>query len=49
MSGSGPTVFGVFPGEDQARAAARQLDGGREQVFVCRMTRPGEQLTSEPE
>lgn len=44
MSGSGPTVFGVWPGEDEARAAARQLDGGSEQVFVCRMTRPGEQL-----
>ncbi len=44
MSGSGPTVFGVFPGEDEARNAARQLEGGREQVFVCRMTRPGEQL-----
>ncbi len=40
MSGSGPTVFGVFPGEEEARTAARQLDGGGEQVFVCRMTRP---------
>jgi 4-diphosphocytidyl-2-C-methyl-D-erythritol kinase len=35
MSGSGPTVFGVFPGEEEARTAARQLDGGSEQVFVC--------------
>jgi len=35
MSGSGPTVFGVFPGEEEARSAARQLDGGGEQVFVC--------------
>ena len=42
MSGSGPTVFGVWPGEEEARAAARQLEGGSEQVFVCRMTRPGE-------
>jgi 4-diphosphocytidyl-2-C-methyl-D-erythritol kinase len=42
MSGSGPAVFGVFPGEEEARVAARQLDGGGEQVFVCRMTRPGE-------
>lgn len=45
MSGSGPTVFGVFPGEEEARAAARQLDGGGEQVFVCRMIRPGEHST----
>ncbi len=43
MSGSGPTVFGVFPGEEEARTAARQLDGGGEQIFVCRMTRPDEQ------
>lgn len=42
MSGSGPTVFGVFPGEEEARAAARQLDGGGEQVFVCCTTNPGE-------
>ncbi len=41
MSGSGPTVFGVFPGEEEARAAARQLDGGNEQVFVCTMIDPG--------
>jgi 4-diphosphocytidyl-2-C-methyl-D-erythritol kinase len=47
MSGSGPTVFGVFPGEEEARSAARQLEGEWKQVFVCRMTRPGEQL--EPE
>ncbi len=42
MSGSGPAVFGVFPGEEEARAAARQMDGGGGQVFVCRMIRPGE-------
>jgi 4-diphosphocytidyl-2-C-methyl-D-erythritol kinase len=41
MSGSGPTVFGVFPGEEEAVAAARQLDGGSEQVFVCCTTRSG--------
>jgi 4-diphosphocytidyl-2-C-methyl-D-erythritol kinase len=40
MSGSGPTVFGVFPGEAEARSAARELDGGPEQVFVCSMVRP---------
>lgn len=47
MSGSGPTVFGVFPGEGEARDAARELEGSEEQVFVCRMTRPGEQLEIE--
>ena len=42
MSGSGPTVFGVFAGEEEARAAARQLEGDGEQVFVCCMNNPGE-------
>jgi 4-diphosphocytidyl-2-C-methyl-D-erythritol kinase len=35
MSGSGPTVFGVFPGEEEARTAASQLNSGCGQVFVC--------------
>ncbi len=43
MSGSGPTVFGVFPGEEEARAAAGHLEGGSEQVFVCSMINPGTQ------
>jgi 4-diphosphocytidyl-2-C-methyl-D-erythritol kinase len=43
MSGSGPTVFGVFPGEEEARTAARRLEGGPEQVFVCRTTMSGKQ------
>ena len=42
MSGSGPTVFGVFPGEEEARVAACQLDGGEEQVFVCSTINPGD-------
>lgn len=42
MSGSGPAVFGVFPGEEEARAAARRLEGDGGQVFVCRTTRSGE-------
>ncbi len=36
MTGSGPTVFGIFPGEKEARFAARQLAGGGDWVFVCR-------------
>lgn len=37
MSGSGPTVFGVFAGPQAARAAARQLaDQDRWWVRVCR-------------
>jgi 4-diphosphocytidyl-2-C-methyl-D-erythritol kinase len=32
MTGSGPTVFGLFPTEDEARAAAGRLG---EQAIVC--------------
>jgi 4-diphosphocytidyl-2-C-methyl-D-erythritol kinase len=35
MTGSGPTVFGVFPGEEEARAAAEgMITRGLGQVFV---------------
>lgn len=37
MSGSGPTVFGVFDAEDSARAAARKLQAENDwRVFVVR-------------
>lgn len=36
MAGSGPTVFGVFPGEDEARRAARELQGLKVSVFICK-------------
>lgn len=36
MSGSGPTVFGIFRREEQARLAAAQLRGTYTQVFVAR-------------
>lgn len=36
MTGSGPTVFGVFPDEREAREAARCLFRESEQVIVCK-------------
>ncbi len=36
MAGSGPAVFGVFPGEEEAYLAARQLAGGEDEVFACK-------------
>lgn len=35
VSGSGPTVFGVFPGEAEARVAAAGLEGEGRRVFIC--------------
>lgn len=35
MSGSGPTVFGVFPTREQADACAEQLRAWAPDVFVC--------------
>jgi 4-diphosphocytidyl-2-C-methyl-D-erythritol kinase len=42
MSGSGPTVFGLFPGRAAARRAAgavQAIEGARAQVFVARTMR----------
>ncbi len=36
MSGSGPSVFGVFETEAQAQSAARELEKSYANVFVCR-------------
>lgn len=36
MSGSGPSVFGVFLEPQQAEAAARQLSAGGHRIFRCR-------------
>lgn len=37
MSGSGPTVFGVFPGEKEAQRAAERMEGGEGwRIFVVR-------------
>ena len=35
MSGSGPSVFGIFESEDDAEEAARELRRGFRDVFVC--------------
>ena len=35
MSGSGPTVFGVFETREAAQAAADELKKDFNQVFVC--------------
>lgn len=48
MSGSGPAVYGIFPGEREARLAARELRDESVTHFVCRTvneeeTREGEQ------
>jgi 4-diphosphocytidyl-2-C-methyl-D-erythritol kinase len=36
MSGSGPTVFGLFSDEVRAKAASRQLQTWHRNVYVCR-------------
>jgi len=41
MSGSGPTVFGVFDSEDCAAACAGELRGLVRDVFVCRPVSSG--------
>ena len=35
MSGSGPTVFGIFRTYDQAREAKKQLWGKYKTVYIC--------------
>lgn len=41
MSGSGPTVFGVFALEEQAQACAMQLQKELQEVFVCTAQQEG--------
>lgn len=36
MTGSGPAVYGIFPGEREARLAARELRNESLALFVCR-------------
>lgn len=40
MSGSGPTVFGIFTNEDKAQAALSHFSKRYEQSFLCRPTGP---------
>lgn len=47
MTGSGAAVFGVFDGEDAARAAVQALQGSYKQVYLCRPVRGGAQVLSE--
>ena len=35
MSGSGPTVFGIFKTYDEARAAKKELWGKYKTVYIC--------------
>lgn len=47
MTGSGAAVFGVFDGEDAARAAVQALQGSYKQVYLCRPVRGGAQVLLE--
>ena len=47
MTGSGAAVFGVFDGEDAARAAVQALQGSYKQVYLCRPGRGGAQVLPE--
>lgn len=47
MTGSGAAVFGVFDGEDAARAAVQALQGSYKQVYLCRPVRGGVQVLPE--
>ncbi|MGB9791476.1 MAG: 4-(cytidine 5'-diphospho)-2-C-methyl-D-erythritol kinase [Thermacetogeniaceae bacterium] len=42
MTGSGPAVYGVFPGEREARLAAERLRSDCPAVFVCKTVSEGE-------
>lgn len=42
MTGSGPAVYGVFPGEREARLAAERLGSYCPAVFVCKTVSEGE-------
>ena len=46
MTGSGAAVFGVFDGEDAARAAVQALQGSYKQVYLCRPVRGGARGTA---
>ena len=41
MSGSGPTVFGIFKDKGMAEGCARSLEEYCDQVFVCRPVSKG--------
>ena len=47
MTGSGASVFGVFDGEDAARAAVQALQGSYKQVYLCRPVRGGARVLPE--
>ena len=47
MTGSGAAVFGVFDGEDAARAAVQALQGSYKQVYLCRPVRGGARVLPE--
>lgn len=47
MSGSGPTVFGLFDAEQAAKACAEQLSGLVPEVFICRPVEEGCVVTAE--
>lgn len=47
MTGSGAAVFGVFDGEDAARAAVQALQGSYKQVYLCSPVRGGAQVLPE--
>lgn len=44
MSGSGPTVFGIFTEKSSAESCARALEDSCDQVFVCRPVSVGCQI-----
>jgi 4-diphosphocytidyl-2-C-methyl-D-erythritol kinase len=51
MSGSGPTVFGVFEEEARAQSCAAELEQTTEEIFVCRalaQTAPGLSTNDSP-
>lgn len=45
MSGSGPTVFGIFDDKENAKAAAKALEGTAKDTAVCTPVRRGCRIT----
>ena len=47
MSGSGPSIFGIFDSAEDAEKAAEELKVDYPDTFVCRSTETGVEIADE--